>query len=328
MVLMKYSGGKYGCCRKCFYFDWEIALIQWFQTIGSDFCTKLMGVFSMLCEPKVLVVIALLLYVGLNKKAGKYLILSLELTLLSGAMIKKIFFRKRPYFVSDDVDCLKIVEPEYDLYDISAQGYSFPSIHSSMGVGVYGSVADFFRSKKGAVIVALISLLVGISRVYTGNHFPTDVLVGWLLGAVCLALLHFLRKKFENESVICGIIALAAIPGLFYCTSSDFFTGLGIAIGSFCGFLFEEKVVRFEDTRNIPELIARFLLGLGVYGAASALLKMPFSKEFLSSSTMTSYLVRTGRYAISLFLVCGLYPMCFKPLAKLFLKDEPKADGE
>ena len=44
----------------------------------------------------------------------------------------------------------------------------------------------------------------------------------------------------------------------------------------------------------------------------NTVLKMPFSKEFLSSGTALAHIVRTLRYGLVIFCVCGLYPMVFK----------------
>ncbi|MCQ2401389.1 MAG: hypothetical protein MJ059_05640 [Lachnospiraceae bacterium] len=43
---------------------------------------------------------------------------------------------------------------------------------------------------------------------------------------------------------------------------------------------------------------------------------MPFTKAFLNSGTTPAFLVRTVRYAIIVFILIGLYPMCFKLFRK------------
>jgi membrane-associated phospholipid phosphatase len=46
-------------------------------------------------------------------------------------MAKNIALRRRPYFDHESIHILRVVEPEADIYDIAAQGYSFPSGHST-----------------------------------------------------------------------------------------------------------------------------------------------------------------------------------------------------
>ena len=76
-----------------------------------------------------------------------------------------------------------------------AGGYAFPSGHSATAVVVYGALALIAARHGGArvratAIAAAVALavLVGITRVYLGVHFPSDVLAGWLLGAAVLAV--------------------------------------------------------------------------------------------------------------------------------------------
>lgn len=72
--------------------------------------------------------------------------------------------------------------------------YSFPSGHAYMSLLVFGSLA-YLASRTlmplwSAVIICLLGVLtitIGISRIFLGAHFPTDVLAGWLLSTIILA---------------------------------------------------------------------------------------------------------------------------------------------
>lgn len=84
---------------------------------------------------------------------------------------------------------------------------SFPSGHSLLSAVVYltlgallAQVETSKRVKAYLIIVAmLLTFLVGISRVYVGVHWPTDVLAGWTAGAAwatcCLVVWRWLNQR-------------------------------------------------------------------------------------------------------------------------------------
>ena len=137
------------------------------------------------------------------------------------------------------------------------------------------------------------------------------MLFGWALGLCVVMLVPFFQKKFEKRWVFYLIILLLAVPGWFYCKTNDFYTSYGMMVGFFAGDLFEEKYVKFKNTKCWWKMILRVLGGGAVYFALNALLKMPFSSSFLHAGTFLSYLVRAIRYAVILFVDVAIYPLCF-----------------
>ncbi len=235
------------------------------------------------------------------------------------AEIKNIILRRRPYMVHEEIRILRVVEPSADPMDISAQGYSFPSGHSANAASVYVSLAARLKKKWMTVLAVLLPLLVGFSRIVVGAHYPTDVLCGWLLGLLSVALVSLLMKKIKNRGILYGILLLTAVPGFFFCKSEDYFTSVGLMIGFMAGNVLEERKVCFENTRNVLFGILRIIGGFALYFLLNKLLKMPFSSDFLSDGSTAALLIRTLRYAVIAFVEFGVYPMLFAP-AEVWMK--------
>jgi len=291
-----------------FYFNWEPTLMVWLQNLLGDMGAAIAAYVTMLGEETVMVAILGFIYWCYDKKFGVFVGTNLMVGLVANPMIKNIFLRYRPYMVHSEVKCLKPVH-EGDLYDPLLQGYSFPSGHTSNSSTMYFSLPVYEKKKWLVVLGILMPFLVGLSRVCLGVHYPTDVMAGWLLGAVVVALMSFLQKKIQVKWKLYLLITLLTIPGCFYCTSNDYFTSLGMMLGFFAASLFEEKYVNFDNTKDVKKSIIRVVGGLVVFLLANVVLKTVFSAIAIESLV---YLLRVIRYGLLVFVTMGVYPMMFK----------------
>ncbi len=312
-----------------FYFDWEMRLMEWLQaalgTEGLGF--RILSNLSAFGEQLLLVAIMGFLYWGLDKEFGKYIGLNVLVVNVWNPMIKNVFLRMRPYFTPGyDVKLLRLVDSSADAMDVAAQGYSFPSGHSANAVTIYGSMAAYRKKRKLFLALAIVlPLLVGFSRVYVGAHYPTDVIAGWALGAVVVAVIPWLNRKIKDRRVFYAVLILASLPGFFYCASNDYYTSFGMLLGFVLAVPFEEKYVKFENTSNVFRCVLRTVGGAAIYFGLNEVLKLPFSKEMLDAGGFAAHLIRTVRYAVVIFTVIGIYPMLFRLTGRMWERKEKKA---
>jgi undecaprenyl-diphosphatase len=136
--------------------------------------------------------IALLLLIK-NKKIGLSIFSNIVIITILNQLLKRILRRPRPTE-------LRIVEET---------GYSFPSGHSMVSMAFYGYliylIYRYIKNKyiKWSLIVLLSILicLIGISRIYLGVHYTSDVLGGFLLSISYLVVYISLIKNLKIKNI-------------------------------------------------------------------------------------------------------------------------------
>lgn len=290
-----------------FCFSWELKVIEFLQNHITPVLQKLFEAITYLGDEYAIILILGFLYWGYKKDLGKKIGLSFVTSLMTTVVLGNIVMRRRPYFDHKEIKCLKPRSSKGDPYDISIQGFSFPSGHASNSASTYAALGLSIGKKVLKVVLFLLPVLVGLSRVALGVHYPTDILAGWAVSALVI----FAISCIKNQYIIYLFVLLIGIVGCFVSKSADFFSSLGIALGVLGGFIFEEKFVRFENTKKVSAMILRTLGGLIIFILVDKLLEVPFSNDFLSSTTGLSFMVRSIRYTIACFAVIGVYPLLF-----------------
>lgn len=298
------------------FLPFEVDFIVWLQSLGSGtfLRTVLLAInnfLSMFGEETVMILIMGVIYWGLDKKKGERIAISLFVANVSNPLIKNIVKRLRPYQSTDKIELLRDVG-----------GYSFPSGHSSASASFYPAIAYNYREKNWkwlTVISLVLPVMIAISRNYLGAHFLTDVLCGLLLGALALVATEFILSKISNKFYFyIGLVVLFSV-GMFYCKTHDYFTSYGILIGFVAGIAFEERFVKFANTKLWWRVAIRTLVGGGLYLAINSLLKLAFGGFFVEDS-YADLVFRVARYAVIIFVLIGIYPLIFGLFDKVWQK--------
>jgi undecaprenyl-diphosphatase len=176
----------------------DVAVFRWVnEGWSSPFFDSLFSFVTDIRHFWVLIAALLLYWVWKGGAKGRWLVLSLVLAVIlsdqiSSHVLKGWVERVRPCNALDNV-----LTPAG-----KSDAFSFPSSHAAnMGSSMF-LLAMAFRSWRWLFV--LIALLVGLSRIYLGLHYPSDVLGGYILGLPIGFGVWYgmekLRELFQNKA--------------------------------------------------------------------------------------------------------------------------------
>ena len=159
----------------------------------SDFVTPIAKNITHLGGAIFLITLSLILLLIIkNKKIGILIWLNLGISVLLNQALKFSIQRPRP--------------TEFRI--INESGYSFPSGHSMVSAAFYGfliyliykNVKNKYLKWSLITLLSLVILTIGISRIYLGVHYTSDVIAGFLISISYLIIfIHFAKDFMKNE---------------------------------------------------------------------------------------------------------------------------------
>lgn len=161
--------------------------------LNSNNMTNIIKVITNLGGTLVILGVTILsLLIFRRKKINICIVLNLlGIAIINNLLLKNIIGRDRPS----------------DINIITEMGKSFPSGHSAVSMVVYGYliylIYNFINNKYLKYILIsiliLIILIIGITRIYLGVHYTSDVLGGYLLGISYLLIFTYFTDKYIKE---------------------------------------------------------------------------------------------------------------------------------
>lgn len=299
-----------------FNFEWNI--LEWFNKIDSKFLDYFFYLIAQIGGSLGILILMTIIYWCINKEKGiKVAFIGIVGINLNG-VLKGLILARRPFQYSGKEYLDRFAGTSLDS---NATGTSFPSGHSQNSGTLYSSIIRYFKKNWVIICSILMLIIVPISRVYLGVHFPGDVIVGVCIGIITAIIFGTLIDNLYSKKIWLFLICtLCFIPFLFFKNmGKDFYKGMGILIGALCGLILEEKYVNFEIAKNKKINILRYLVGIMVmilvYLGAHIINHLKFIEQY-HWLLMTSNLVT---HAILAVVAIFVVPYLFKKLP--FLKD-------
>lgn len=244
--------------------DWGIQVVLWLQS-GGDRWVGLMNGFTFTGNIEFYLLILPLIYWTMDRRLGVRVALFLLVSIVINNIGKMLLHSPRPYWYDAQVQLWSA--PEFS--------FGLPSGHAQNAVIMWGLLALYGRRTWGWLVAIGLIFLTGLSRIYLGVHFPTDVLAGWLLGVLLLwlgvrwesAMAGWLQRYQLNQQVV----ILFAISLLL--------TALGVAVS---------RLV--ETTRMLPTAWSEAVV------ATTGVALTPFSLHDLVTATGALFGLSVGAF--------------------------------
>ena len=148
----------------------------------------LFSVITGLAEAPFILFLAVILFIfgkGKEKLASVLILFCSLISYLASIALKQIISRPRPIDTYFNISVIG-----------STKMPSFPSTHSVIIAALVTILCSKYKKMKFTLIPAC--LFVGISRIYLGHHFPTDVAAGFLLGIIIALLILGIEDLFNE----------------------------------------------------------------------------------------------------------------------------------
>lgn len=283
-----------------FEFEWRI--LDWLNNYSNNFLTTFFQIITILGGELILIGIVGFIYYCIDKEKGEQIaFVALTAVLLNNAL-KSVINAKRPLEYEGKEYLQKLPTDT-----VSATGSSFPSGHSQNTATLYTISSLYLKKKWFTIVSILLIILVPISRLYLAVHFPTDVIIGTIIGLITAFGLYFLinyfKKKEINKFNLYFFILIIFLPFLFFNKTADLFKGYGLFLGFVLGILIENNYINFSMDVPIWKKALRIIIGAVIILSIKEGLKLIFPK---------SLMMDTIRYSLISLSSIGLFPFFFK----------------
>ncbi|MEG0770255.1 MAG: phosphatase PAP2 family protein [Clostridia bacterium] len=152
-------------------------IMVFFTTLGDTGLLWIIGCFILMCFKK-------------YRKIGIFCLIaiSINFVIVSG-ILKPLISRDRPFFYF----------PEMQLLINKPTDYSFPSGHASIAFAAFSYLFST-KLKRFWIPALVVAIIISFSRLYLYVHFPSDVLVGALIGLLSGFISFLIYKQYIKNS--------------------------------------------------------------------------------------------------------------------------------
>jgi membrane-associated phospholipid phosphatase len=217
-------------------------------------------IFTFLGNEEFYFLIIPFIYWCVSKKIGFRLFYIFLLSVYVNSFLKISYAIERP-IGTEGVNSLFISSAEVGShypYD------SFPSGHAQGSATLWGYLATVIRRPVFVIFAMFLILFISVSRLYTGLHWPTDVIIGVLLGGLFVLIGVLLQERISKLASVGQwfLIFLVPLVLVLFFPEEEGMQYAGILLGAGVGYMIQEKFVMMKIDERIMRKLIAFVIGI------------------------------------------------------------------
>ncbi|MCX7572044.1 phosphatase PAP2 family protein [Tumebacillus sp. DT12] len=251
----------------------QMDLLLFIQSFANGFLDMMFIALSFIGDEEFYMAVVPLIFLGVHKQVGVRLGMVLAFSTFANEAMKWFFATPRPIGV----------EGIRNLYVESAPGYSFPSGHSQGSATFWFYLATQVKRGWFTVCAAVLVLLIMLSRMYLGVHWPIDVLGGLVFGLLAVSAFVWVDAWQKARGLPLWVMVAGAVLVplglLLVYQEPDGRKMVGFLIGFGVAYLIEKETVGMRLAKRWTRRILPVLVGVGGVFLLRALLKSVLPEE-------------------------------------------------
>lgn len=263
----------------------QLEFLQALQNLRTPWLTSFFEIITSIGAPQVYIVLLPLIFWCVSTRHGYRCLIVVLLSVYLNSLLKEV----APLFLSADQGPLYALRPyrafpqqiwtcrSDPAFNPDAllstlcreeETLAFPSGHAQTSMVAWGYLLVVLRRRSIMILGAAMIVLIGLSRLYLGQHWPTDVLGGWLIGAGVLATALWLFRRSSRPRLVNRVLLalmLLAVPVLTLLDPDPTYNrarALGLIAGVSIGYALQLQAAPFFVQARWPVQIGKILIGV------------------------------------------------------------------
>jgi len=274
-----------------------VEIIQSLQSVAGPALDAVALTMTNLGSEEAYIVLLVVVYLAIDARAGRVLGVALLASFYLNQVLKQAFDTARPF----------VEHPELlrgDAAYRTAPGPAFPSGHAQSAATFWILAAALARRRRLTLAAVVLTLVIGLTRLYLGVHWPVDVLGGWAIGIAAAGVALALARRRPSAGVALQIAAFVLVPLTLHLTVPT--PESGVIAGALAGFGIAPLLYR-----HVPKGAWPRRAGLAAAGLAVAFAWLAATSLLLPEAVKDQALVAPARYMILAWLGLVATPWAF-----------------